>query len=428
MNKNYMDNKLNKSGKKNKVKSKEDKEDKVKKVEKVKNKYIALFVLHGLAGIIGFKNGDWKKNTGKTITIELVNEYIYEFIHLGGINGLDIKNWKLPDSPLFHIATAKTMLSFDNSSWEKTYIKNYDPKSYNDISDVPSFIGKFDSKFLINAKNELIVVYNQIVEEIDDSKLDRLMDKIIMKNILNFTDETDATDKPYDIMSGGSGAAAKGLCIGICLFGKKNRDKLIDISIRIAQITHNSPLGFLGGLIVALFAAFSIEGIKLETWPFEVLKILQSIRVKMHIGLENFDKIQDYLTFLKYWNTYIETRFDINKKPIYTKSIQNPVLRMRYYSEHFIKDFPIFSIGSNGLSSCIIAYDCLLDCKGNWEKLIIYSVLHPGEGDIIGGICGGLYGLLYGFGDVPEQMIKTMEGFNEFKEIGEKLYKKFYIF
>ena len=52
----------------------------------------------------------------------------------------------------------------------------------------------------------------------------------------------------------------------------------------------------------------------------------------------------------------------------------------------------------------IMAYDALLDCNGNWEKLIVYAILHIGDSDTIGAVAGGLYGAVYGFGDVPENM------------------------
>jgi len=63
-----------------------------------------------------------------------------------------------------------------------------------------------------------------------------------------------------------------------------------------------------------------------------------------------------------------------------------------------------------------VAYDCLLVCDGNWEKLVIYGMLTFGFTYVIGAIAGGLYGLMYGFGDVPRHMLK-----HELSEANQKL-------
>ncbi len=365
----------------------------------VKIKYEALFVLHSLGDIIGFKNGDWEFNKGKLVTIDSVNEYIYEFIHLGGINGLDINTWISSDDTLYHLATAKTMLEYN---------------------------GKINSKFILEAKNQIILIYNQIIEEKDDNKIDRAPGYTMNKYISKFTEDTDALDHPYDNTSGGNGSAMKSLCIGACLYGEEKREELIRTSIRLSQITHNSPTGYMGGLTTALLTAFAIEGLEIQKWPFELLKILQSRQVKETLDKNNMELIRDYLTYIKHWITYVETRFNTEEKPIYTKSQQNPLLRMKYYFENFVKDTTALQVGESSYACIIIAYDCLLDSKGNWEKLVIYSMLHPGDTDTIGAVAGGLYGILYGYGDVPDKLIKQIEYLEELKNISNKIYEKYY--
>ena len=56
-----------------------------------------------------------------------------------------------------------------------------------------------------------------------------------------------------------------------------------------------------------------------------------------------------------------------------------------------------------------MAYNALLDCDGNWEKLVYYGMLHGGDSDTVGAICGGLYGAVYGSKDVPEHLLKYLE-------------------
>ena len=83
-------------------------------------------------------------------------------------------------------------------------------------------------------------------------------------------------------------------------------------------------------------------------------------------------------------------------------------------------------IGDSGFSSVIMAYDCLLDAKDNWETLIIYSALHWGDSDTVGSIACALYGAMYGFKNVPDGNLKHLEFKNELYEIGKKLFKTFY--
>src|SRR4029078_3293073 len=50
---------------------------------------------------IGYNNGKWEFNYGNVREgPEYVNELIYEYIYLGGINDLDIKNWKASDDSI----------------------------------------------------------------------------------------------------------------------------------------------------------------------------------------------------------------------------------------------------------------------------------------------------------------------------------------
>jgi ADP-ribosylglycohydrolase len=73
-----------------------------------------------------------------------------------------------------------------------------------------------------------------------------------------------------------------------------------------------------------------------------------------------------------------------------------------------------------------MAYNGLIDCEGNWEKLVYYTMLHGGDSDTVGAIAGGLYGILYGYGNVPMRLLEHLEMKNDLIEIGEKFYNNFY--
>jgi ADP-ribosylglycohydrolase len=72
-----------------------------------------------------------------------------------------------------------------------------------------------------------------------------------------------------------------------------------------------------------------------------------------------------------------------------------------------------------------MAYDSLLDSRGAWEKLIIYSALHFGDSDTVAAIAASWYGTVYGFGDVPENNLKYLEFKKELTDLGKQLFKQY---
>ena len=74
--------------------------------------YKATMILHALGDTIGFKNGDWEFNYqnlkfNPVVTLEL----IFEFISLGGVNGIDLKDWLVSDDTVLHMAIAKSLIN-----------------------------------------------------------------------------------------------------------------------------------------------------------------------------------------------------------------------------------------------------------------------------------------------------------------------------
>lgn len=363
----------------------------------IREKYIACMLLQALGDTIGFKNGDWEFNYGrKNITCDITLEILYEFIYLGGINGINLNGWHVSDDALFNMAIASALIKSKNN---------------NDV-------------ILNKIKSEFSYLFEKIQNELN-YKVNRYIGITTAKYIQKFTDKIDGRFLGFDPMTGGNGAAMRTHSIGLAFFGKSNRDKLIDIAIESSRMTHNSPIGFLGGLVTALFTAFAIEGVFIEKWPFKMLKILESDAVLKYIRKDSRrDEEAAYDEFIMYWKKYIDLRFDKDVL-IHTKAMTNLFNRSRFYLEHFTRGTKGKVIGDSGYSSTIMAYDCLLDAGNNWEKLVIYSMLHCGDSDTVGAIAGGLYGALYGFGDVPESNLKYLEYKKELEVIGDALHKRF---
>lgn len=363
----------------------------------IKDKCIMSFLLYALGDKIGFKNSDWKMDYGRPATAGTINEFVYEFIDLGGINGIDISDWIISADTFYNIAIGKTLLKYK---------------------------GTIDKKFIVNAKNNLIESYNQIAM---DSKagVKRYDGDTTKKYLSIFTLENDARNQPYDVESGGNGIASRSIPVGIAFYKELDLDKLIDVSITLGKLTHNSPFGFLSGFTVAYFASLAMRDVNINLWAQMMIEILESEKITKHIDM-NIQEIRfDYMDYVRYWRKYIDTRF-IENKPIKSRSTSNLIFRIRYYYENFVKGSKSTGIGVSGFCACIMAYDVLLDCDAKWEKLIFYGILNPSDSNTIGAICGGLYGAMYGFGDVPEHMIHNIEKHKEIIKLGNKFYNKFY--
>lgn len=363
----------------------------------MQSRYIACIVLHALGDTIGFKNGDWEFNYFKEfITLDVTNELLYEFISLGGINAINLDKWRVSDDTIIHLAIARAIINSNK---------------------------KFSEKTIINIKQELVNAYNQMVEDAQNG-MDRMPGVTTNKYIEKFETGHDGRDLPYDKLSGGNGAAMRCNCIGLAYYGMENRDILYRISIESSKVTHNSAIGYLGGLTVALFTAFAIENIDINEWPALLIELLTSNKLNEYVS-DNEDEINDYDIFTNNWQKYIDSRFE-DGKLIRSKAHTNLIFRSRYHYENFTKDTGSFLIGESGFSATIMAYDSLIDCDGAWEKLIIYSALHFGDSDTVAAIASAWYGSVYGFGDVPKNNLKYLEFKDECIDIGKLIYEKFY--
>ena len=371
----------------------------------MENRILASFILYAVGDTIGFKNGDWEFNGNSMekdeygkFDVNMINELLYEFIDLGGINGINLSGWNVSDDTMLTIAVASGLLK-DNSKME-----------YND-------------NVVINIKKKLVKYCDKMMEDEKNDK-PRYAGVTTMKyvNIMKNDIKKDGRFVAYDEYSGGNGAAMRIAPVGLMYSGEKKRKTLITASIEISKLTHNSPHGFLSGLTLALFVAFGVENIKLEKWPFMLLDILVSDDVVRHIN-NNANEKTDYQEYINYWRKYTHTRFDDNGVKRVDNMHKNLVFRSRYYYNNFTKGTKSSKIGFSGYCAVIMCYDSLLDCGGYWEKLVVYSMLHTGDSDTVGSMAGFLYGLVYGFGDVPESNHKYLEYKDKLKKISEEFCK-----
>lgn len=369
----------------------------------MEDKYIGCMILHAVGDTVGFKNSEWEFKGGG---YESVLEKVYEFIDLGGVTKISLKNWRVSDDTILHMQTGVSILQ--------------------DYTSMNTLGNTFKKNFLDALKQFSKEGYN--VRYPGKSTLEAL-------KVLN--DGGSWNDVPYNLYSGGSGASMRTLCLGLALHGEENRHKLIQISIESSRMTNNSAVGYLGGLVSALFTAYAIEGKKINEWPYLMLELFKNGTIGKYIksvGRDVNKYEEDHHIFLEKWHRYIDDKFDDDRNVVKRKSNRNLVLRSKYYHEVFafqkkksedLVEITSF-IGSGGDDSVIIAYDCLIDAENNWEKLVYYAMLHNGDTDTTGAIAGGLYGALYGYKDVPPNFMEHLEYKKELTELAKKLYKKFY--
>lgn len=361
----------------------------------IKTKYQACMLAHALGDTIGFRNGIWEFNYGSNkFQLDDLLEIFYDFIHLGGVNHLKMKGWMISDDTILHLATAESYL-----------------EAINDINNIDNVINIMIKKF---------------IESFNDMK-DRFPGMMTETIVNKLKTGFDWKKLPYDDNAGGSGASMRTLCIGLIFYGDNNREKLIEHSIEASRMTHNCVVGYLGGLVSALFTAYAIEGIQVNKWPHMLVELLESNIVDNYIkntrGYNMYNKEKHI--FIGKWKQYIDDKYKENTHT-FKRPMINLVQRSQYYHNTFRNSEKGSYIGSGGDDSVIIAYDCLVDAGVNWEKLIVYSMLHIGDTDTTGSIAGGWYGALYGYTDIPQYMLDNVEYKDRITDVGLKLYNKYY--
>lgn len=330
--------------------------------------------------------------------IRMTLEIISEFISLGGITHINLDGWNISDDTLFNYEIGDFILNLN---------KNDNP----------------DNKNIEILKNKLIKMFNEDIKK----KIERGYGRTTIMSMKKWDKNIDERTEPYNLYSGGNGCAMRTLSIGLRYYKDEDLDKLIDFSIITSKLTHNSPIGFLGGLASAYFVKLAINNVPIKKWAYMLIDLYESKQVKSHINIEDDNVYFDYRICIKTWKKYIELFFSENKEPLNLKSSVNLVSRFKTFIE-LEKESNInieFSsmVGGNGQTSVIMAYNALLDCEGNWEKLVYYGMLHGGDSDTVGAICGGLYGAVYGSKDVPEHLLKYLEMKEKLIELGEKYYE-----
>ena len=363
-----------------------------KQLEKIN----ASMVLGSYLDTLGFYNGQWEFNYNINIkTLKdamLVNyEIVHKFFSMGAFN-IDISTWNASDDTIMMIGTMKAC---KKGGKLKDFIDSY--------LDILPLLEEKKRESGITTLNSLHIL----------SKY-RDIEKI-----------------PYSNTMGGNGAAMRTSYIGI--YFKDNINKLIETSILSSRLTHNYPLGFLGGMVTALFTSYAINNIEPWKWCNMMLELYENNTIERIIMKMSIYKryMKDKDEFWNLWYKYKEYRlnkFDIKTSQFLFGSERFNDLINILYDKKDIDKISYDRMGGSGASATIIAYDSILmsiisknngelilDLNDkdsyyyNWQSLVFHSTLHFGDNDTIGAITGCWYGALNGFNGIDKKISNQLE-------------------
>lgn len=358
-------------------------------------------IFANIGDIIGFGNGNvefnygvsnYFNNSSQAIPYSTMTRlHIYEFIANGGYSNFKIDNYISSDDSILLLATYDAL--------KKKFKSN-------------------ENKIIDFIKDKLIEYY------IDDEKKKRRYYGLQTKKSLNrFIDNKKLKwyNYGYSREAGGCGPAIRCIPIGYFFSEIENRDKLMRLSIQSSRITHNNPMGYLGGFSSSLFISLALNKVEPIKWLdillsyFSEGKIINFIK---EILKEKFDDeidihINDINKYFYNLMQYKENKFTKNEYSNSKSNIQLDYRNYLFYKKYTIDD-KLYNPGGSGLDCILIAYDSLLESKGNFEKLIYYSMLHAGDSDSTGCLAGALFGCYYNI-EIPDNFknIELIDKINE---------------
>ena len=369
----------------------------------MEEKYIAFFNILTLTNIIGYQKGHWTYTN--IFTYDNINEYISNFIDLGGINCLDIKDWYFTYNVEYVIATALALLKH-----EKTEDNEY---------------------YIMLLKRELIIQQRNNVET---KKIIRQDDSTTILYIHKFTEKKDGRNIVLNNVNiRDNYAASRCMVVGLKYYKKKDIEKMINFSYLTTVVSHNTVFSVLNAITLSFFTSLAVRKVNIIKWPYLLVELLESSHVKKYVSDDN-DIFSDYLLVLNIWKNYIDKKFDKSRNKKELKSFSNLIFRMKFYFDNFIYEYDKSynmntQLKKTYIVQLIICYDSLLDCNKSYEKLLFYSLfvyIDSTYKSLMGTIAGGLYGIVYGFGDVPSKLLEQIEKKKIFDKLGKECFNSFY--
>lgn len=367
-----------------------------------KNKVEGCLLIASFLETIGFYNGKWEFNYGNKITnlkdaLIINNILLNDYYMQGGLDNLNIKGLNSSDDTILLIATGSAVV---NGGGEKNYIDYY--LKWADI----------------------------LKEERRISGISTLasLEKIRIKKTIKAIE--------YSTSHGGNGCAIRTAPIGLKYYN--DIDKLCEEALVASLVTHNYPMGYLSGIIAALFTAYAVQDINPFEWSNNLIKLYKKNFFHELVSKysDNVDKeINEYFI---YWEKYNEDRLihmKTRKLNIFMSYYEKILDLVNYSSINYSKDSKGWDrFGGSGLEAVILAYDNLLlsavpdnkmivDIKNpvfDWNVLFYNNIFFFGDNDSVSAISGAWFGAFKGIDRFPIELIKDLEYYKDLIKIIEK--------
>jgi ADP-ribosylarginine hydrolase len=361
----------------------------------IKEKISASCILGSYLDTLGFNNGFWEFNFRHNYKLNNISaailtnyEILSDFFSRGGFN-INIEDWDASDDTIMMIATAKAC---KKGGSQKDFIDEY------------------------------LKIYPLLQEDIRVSGIATLNSLKILSKY------KDPAKIIYNDSMGGNGAAMRTHYIGIHF---EDIEKIIEVSIMSSRLTHNHTLGFLGGMITALFTHWAIKDIPPWKWCDKLIELHENNTIDKVIEKTSdiYNKYKEDKQ--KYWDIIYKYReLRVNRFQLKVREFRFSADRLDdlYAILYNRKLNDLSRFGGDGLSAVLIAYDSLLLCiisKDNpnkeldlkkpdsymysWQNLVFLSTLHFGDNDTTGAIAGMLYGALRGFDGINKNVVNMLE-------------------
>jgi ADP-ribosylglycohydrolase len=316
---------------------------------------------------------------------EVLIEYISSFIASGGLSGY-IFNVKIDSSFNIHIMN-DIFFSFIKS------------------------MKKSDKEIFLNIKKNLKTTFKEISKHysIYKNKNTENYDKTLQ--MISYIEE----DEKYEGIANDN--ISSDICVIIMPIGfihYKELDKMVEWTVKITKLTHNNTTSILSAIISSYFVSMAMNKIPIENWCNNIIGLVNSDNVKKYINLDVNQNMIEYSNFVKIWVDYISLRFN-EKKVKKTRSDENLLFKLKFYEKYAQNKVGANFIGEDCISCLIVVYDSLLMCEDNFERLIYYGMLIPGNVISIGGLIGALWGIIYGMDNIPKNMFNI--NIKEFQKI-----------
>jgi ADP-ribosylglycohydrolase len=376
------------------------------------DKIKASIILAAIGDMIGFGNGNNEFNNGTSFSkdnygdkyveagADYTNDLVFSFIYNGGFYEHPKPTWTVSDDTIMLLANGYGIIN----------------SIANDQDDI-----------INNIRQEYIGL---IKEKTDLDRFERVYKGGLttIASLKKLKNGDDYKTFLYDEKAGGSGGSMRSMIFGTVFYKEADKLKLIENCIESTCLTHNNATAYLGALASAFFTSYALRDIEPNRWCFEFMELLESDIIDNYIK-DTREKDyafyeRDKKRFINKWKDYMEDKFD-DYDYKYKKSLvmKYPSSRSLYYNKFSERKKDMYP-GAGGDDSVIIAYDCLLEANDNWEKLVIYSMLHVGDSDTTGIIAAYLYGSYYGMSKVYSKMIENMiDHKEEIIKFADDIYK-----